>query len=58
MTDDDLRELLKKIQELALRPFLDLPGAENDRQLVWALGRIAGIASAALNSSHSNELRK
>ena len=57
MTDDELRELLKEIQELALRSF-PLPGAENDRQLVWALGRIAGIASAALNSSHSNELRK
>ena len=46
MTDEELRELLARIRELALRPF---PPAGNDRVLVFALGRIAGIAAAALD---------
>ena len=49
MTDNELREVLKSIQELALRPFLSEPGAKNDTELVWALGRIAGIAAATLD---------
>ena len=52
MTDDELRELLVRIRELALRPFPIL-GAPNDRVLVFALGRIAGIAAAALEKPPS-----
>ena len=53
MTDDELRDLLAQIRELALRPFPFRPRAEvqNDRVLVFALGRIAGIAAAALDQT-------
>jgi hypothetical protein len=49
MTDDQLRELLSTIREIALRPFPPPKGSRNDPELVWALGRIAGIASAVLD---------
>ena len=47
MTDDELRALLRTIQKLALKPFFS--PESNDRVLIYALGRIAGIAAAALD---------
>ena len=47
MTDDELRALLRTIQKMALEPFLLSPG-RNDPVLIYAVGRIAGIATAAL----------
>jgi hypothetical protein len=51
MTDDELRALLVTIRELALRPCRFPKEPHNDPTLVWAIGRIAGIAYAALQKS-------
>ena len=47
MTDDELRALLRTIQKMALEPFLS--PERNDPVLIYAVGRIAGIAAAALD---------
>jgi hypothetical protein len=54
MTDDELRALLVTIRELALRPWPFPKEPRNDPTLVWAIGRIAGIAFAALQKSSAS----
>ena len=56
MTDDELRALLVTIRGLALRPCPFPKEPRNDPTLVWAIGRIAGIASAALQKSSASPL--
>ena len=54
MSDDELRALLVTIRELALRPWSFPKEPRNDPTLVWAIGRIAGIAFAALQKSSAS----